>query len=119
MHSRYEYNRQWQLANPDKIAVSHKRYKAKHKDKVRDSDLQYKYGITLQNYNALFAKQNGLCLGCYKHQSQIKRSFVVDHNHSTKAVRGLLCNPCNLILGIANENPQTLERLGKYLQGDK
>ena len=40
----------------------------------------------------------------------------VDHNHTTKKVRGLLCNNCNAALGFAKENVATLELLIKYIK---
>ncbi len=40
----------------------------------------------------------------------------VDHNHRTGRIRGLLCNPCNLIAGHAKDDPGRLRALADYLE---
>ena|ERR1035437_9212165 len=82
-------------------------------------DLAYKrdFGITLDEYNKLFAQQNGLCRGCFIHQSAEKRAFAVDHDHKNGKVRGLLCGNCNVSLGNAKDSPAILRRLADYLEG--
>ena len=57
------------------------------------------YGITLTDYNKMFAEQEGCCAICGKHQSEFKKALDVDHNHLTNQVRGLLCGNCNNGLG--------------------
>lgn len=42
--------------------------------------------------------------------------LVIDHCHTTGTVRGVLCTPCNLILGHAKDNPDTLRALALYLE---
>lgn len=74
------------------------------------------YGITIEQYNEIFVAQNGKCLGCIKHQSEFEKALVVDHNHTTKIVRGLLCSGCNLALGNTRENPNTLENLANCIR---
>lgn len=58
-----------------------------------------KYGMTLEDYDKMFVAQNGQCAICQKHQSELKHTLVVDHNHKTGKIRGLLCNRCNTLLG--------------------
>jgi hypothetical protein len=81
----------------------------------KDSQLRIRYGITLTIYNDLFNKQSGLCLGCYKHASEFKQALAVDHDHTTKKIRGLLCINCNRSLGYAKDKSSTLRRLADYL----
>jgi len=40
-----------------------------------------------------------------------------DHDHSSGLVRGLLCTPCNLVLGNSQDNPALLRRAANYLEG--
>lgn len=75
-----------------------------------------KYKLTPENYDELYDKQQGKCLVCGKHQSLFKRRLVVDHNHMTGKVRGLLCNTCNCALGYVKESVEVLEGLIKYVK---
>jgi len=65
----------------------------------RNRHLEYTYGITLEDWERMFADQHGCCGLCGKHQSELEMSLAVDHRHSDGKVRGLLCNQCNLKLG--------------------
>ena len=87
----------------------------KFNDKRRDYRYQTTFGISLVEYNAMFASQNGLCAGCHKHQTQFKTRFAIDHDHKTGKVRGLLCGSCNWILGQVNDSTVQLQNLMDYL----
>lgn len=93
-------------------------YVVENPDKTKQTDRNYylkkNYGIDLDQYNQLFMKQNGCCKGCELHQSELKRTLCVDHNHVTKQVRGLLCNECNRAFGMLKENVKTLNNLITY-----
>lgn len=91
-------------------------YRETHPRTVRNAHYRAKFGITLEKYNDLFAEQKGLCLGCYKHQSSLKRAFAVDHSHATGKIRGLLCINCNVALGNAQDDSVILRRLADYLE---
>lgn len=42
-------------------------------------------------------------------------SLVIDHDHKTGKVRGLLCSPCNTGLGFFKDNKETLGNAISYL----
>lgn len=82
----------------------------------RSSAYYKRYGITKENWQELFSQQNGCCLICLKHQSELKAILVVDHDHVSGKVRGLLCHACNLIIGNANDDSSVLQRAINYLK---
>ena len=87
-------------------------------DKTRDK--KRRYGITVKQYNKMFEKQNGVCAICHKcetrkHQSGTLRRLSIDHDHKTGKVRGLLCDKCNRLLGMANDNRVILANALYYL----
>lgn len=45
-----------------------------------------------------------------------KKVFSIDHDHTTKIIRGLLCHDCNFILGYAKDSTITIENAIKYLE---
>lgn len=71
-----------------------------------------RYGITLDEYEAMLAAQGGRCAICGKQAG--KRRLSVDHNHATGKVRALLCIGCNVAVGYF-ELP-IREAVKKYLE---
>jgi hypothetical protein len=69
-----------------------------------------KYGISLEERNELAKSQNNLCAICFR-----KVELLVDHDHKTNIIRGMLCNACNGILGIYNDNIDILKNAINYL----
>lgn len=98
----------------DRIAVHKYNTDPDRRSHVRNLQLIRTFGITLEQFNQMIEKQNGVCAICEKVPSD-EKWFCVDHNHTTNVVRSLLCSPCNLILGLARENPNTLLSAAKYM----
>jgi len=67
----------------------------------------------------LLIEQNHLCKVCSKPlQDEKNTNRHMDHNHSTKLVRGILCATCNMVLGKierAGHSQQWLINLAAYL----
>lgn len=67
--------------------------------------LQRKYGITSDEYRALYYAQGGACYVCRKATGRTRR-LGVDHDHLTGEVRGLVCTgsisamTCNRLIAI-------------------
>ena len=77
--------------------------------------LKSAYNITLKEYDEMLAKQNNLCLICGSDYPGKQGRFVVDHNHTTGEVRGLLCNQCNVGLGALKDSPSLLLKAAQFL----
>lgn len=56
------------------------------------------------------------CAICGTRIAPDKRGFVIDHDHETRAIRGILCNPCNCMLGMARDRPEVLKSGAAYLE---
>lgn len=56
-------------------------------------------------------EQSGSCAICY----QTSNALVVDHDHNTGEVRGLLCGKCNTLLGMSLDSKTTLTNAVTYL----
>jgi hypothetical protein len=97
----------------------HRKYKSKKNKELPSTawiNSLKKYGITEEIYDRFFEAQNGCCAICRK-PSDYKR-LAVDHDHLTGTVRGLLCQDCNLGLGLFKDNPESLLTAIIYLRPD-
>lgn len=73
-----------------------------------------KYGLTSDQFEKMKEEQNGVCAIC-KGTNKGKRLFV-DHCHSSTRVRGLLCNTCNLAIGLLKNKPELGIAMSNYLK---
>jgi hypothetical protein len=111
--SKAERAAQWRKDNPDRYKAAIKKWQAENPDAIRHNHYSKYYGISLERYAALVAAQNGVCAICS--QPPGKRRLAVDHCHTTKAIRGLLCVNCNTAIGKLNDDPELLRRAIAYL----
>jgi hypothetical protein len=91
--------------------------------KRQRSMLKTRYGLTPDDYYALYLKRMGCCHICgelmqigRKKNVSWKKGCCVDHIENTKIVRGLLCHRCNTVIGLMNHDPKLLQSAIKYLQ---
>ena len=90
--------------------------------KRHTSKLKYGYGITPEDYDNLYTLQGGKCAICqvegstYFQTHPTQNYFHVDHCHSTKQVRGLLCTNCNSGMGKLQDSEVLLSRALDYLK---
>lgn len=90
----------------------------------RHSNLQRIYGITLPEYERMWAEQEGLCAICgypetgthNRGKVTVELSLAVDHDHRTGAIRGLLCHKCNKAIGLFDDDPGLLRAAAAYVQ---
>ena len=107
------WNTAWRRRNVEK----NRAYSIKHAHSEKGQSTYYKrmYGITKIQYDALMTQQGGVCAICGK-TNPSERKLSVDHNHTTGKVRGLLCNQCNVMLGLGGESICQLKSAIKYLE---
>jgi len=89
----------------------------KTKEINRRSRIKTKYGIDEEAYNDLLLKQNNACALCGSTDVRRKGNnrLIIDHNHATGEVRGLLCHPCNRILGMIKDSKEWALNAVEYL----
>lgn len=87
-------------------------------EKKRLNDhIKREYGITLEEYNIMLVKQNGVCAICFKPENpKVCKRLSIDHDHETGKVRGLLCRKCNSLLGFVNDSVLHLRSAINYLE---
>jgi hypothetical protein len=73
-----------------------------------------RYALSREQRAVLEQQQEGLCAIC-----RGRLRLVVDHDHQTGVVRGLLCNGCNMGLGALGDTVESLERALRYLHAAK
>ena len=76
----------------------------------------YKYGLTDEDYEQMLAAQGGVCAICESPDPRAS-AWQVDHDHKTGRVRGLLCRPCNVALGLLSDDVIRMARAIRYLNG--
>jgi hypothetical protein len=116
MQKRNEYQKARYRSNPKYREESRKAYHRvykecpKYKKRVKEYGLKKRYGLTVEGYNILFTQQgNTICTTTHA------TKWHVDHCHTSGKVRGILCQQCNHMLGLAYDNPAVLAAAVEYL----
>lgn len=76
--------------------------------------LKHKYGITLDQRDALRRSQGNAC-GICREPLTGGQAEHIDHCHDTGRVRGVLCSRCNMGIGLLKDDPAILLRAVAYL----
>jgi len=63
-----------------------------------------------------FESQNGRCAICGIFEKELEKRLCIDHDHNTGELRALLCNKCNVALGMLDDNPALCFQATKYLR---
>jgi len=89
------------------------------KKKRRDSRwlaIYSMYGLTREQWQVMYNKQNGSCAICGKSQDKLRYILQIDYDHGTCKVRGLLCKKCNLGIGMFGEDVENINKAMRYLE---
>jgi hypothetical protein len=92
--------------------------KESESERLRWLHVARKYGITKAEYFAIYERQSGACAICGNRNNGTRYKglpLYIDHDHKTRKVRGLLCNKCNVALGMLGENTALFEKIARYL----
>ena len=136
-----QYHAKRYIEQKDKLKVQLKKYKEENKEKLevasllwkknnpdkvkqyqRTSNLRKNFGLSMDEYEQMLAKQNNLCAICEKpetfihHQTKETARLAVDHCHKTNKVRKLLCKSCNTALGLFKDDIGVMENAVQYLK---
>ena len=98
----------------NKSRAYREQFPEKAKKQIRSSKLKIKYGINLDQFEAMKSLQNNKCSICEVEFTDPKYTCV-DHNHTTGKVRAILCGHCNTMLGLAKESTDILKSAILYL----
>lgn len=120
--------RRWCARNPDKVKANNKSAYLKNREKriayakvyaaahpyatnaqFWKSHIKRTYGITPEEFKAMVVKQEGKCPICngvleLGVDGRSGKRAVIDHDHATGRVRGVLCRRCNLGLGLVERD---------------
>lgn len=94
-----------------------KEHYQKNKEAKRLYCIEKTYGLNSEDYTQMLNKQNGQCLICNDSENN-GRNLCVDHCHNTGRVRGLLCDKCNLSIGLLRDDAIRVKKLFEYLKGE-
>jgi hypothetical protein len=120
-----ERQRERRAAHPERQRQYLKNFYEKNPMWRKERHLQRKYGLGLLDFNDILTLQGNCCAVCKsltpgrKTRTGKDGEWVVDHCHSSGKIRGIICHPCNVALGMVDDNTETLRALVDYLEKNR
>ncbi len=125
-----DYNRKYYLKHQERFKADALEYYYANRDEMIEKQRKYtasaprhikRYGLSLDQYMEMFRAQDGKCAIGHQpesHKSPLGRIkwLSVDHNHTTKQIRQLLCASCNPAVGLLKDSPSRARALADYLE---
>jgi len=105
----------WAQKNPDKV----KKYYSNKNWRVLGITNSDGTPFRYPDYEKLLEARGRQCAACLTPESSLKSKLYADHDHSTRKIRGLLCQGCNTALGHVKDSLAVLEQLKNYLARSK
>ena len=108
--------KKWREDNLERYQANQRRMRGTPEGKVRQraGHLMRKFGMTIEQYDAMLEAQGGGCFICGRPPRE-DISLHVDHDHATGKVRGILCFCCNNALADFQEDPELLRKAAGYV----
>ena len=118
-------NQEWRSRNKERHLANAREYHHKNREALLEAKRQKRvenpehyralrfkriYGITNEEHAAMRLVQGDRCAVCCR-----ELPLVVDHDHATGKVRGLLCSPCNTAIGLLEEDRDRFASAVHYL----
>lgn len=105
----------WYAKNKEKSNQRSKEWRKNNPEKKKANHLRLVYGLTQEEFDVKFVKQNGCCAICSRKLLKDKHTHV-DHCHSTNVVRGILCHYCNTAIGLFDDKVDSMKKAIQYLE---
>lgn len=100
--------------NLEEVRARDRVYCAKNRQKKESQRKVREYGVAPDDLKRMLAHQGGVCAICGGLAG--KKGFGVDHDHDSKKVRGLLCQTCNLAIGLLKDSSAVAQLAVNYLK---
>jgi hypothetical protein len=100
-------------ARARRSADPHARAKEREYEQRIGRHTKRRYGIPREQWEARIKAQGGLCIVCGRLP---RKRLVGDHCHTTGKFRGIVCDNCNVSMGLANEDPKLLRKLADWIE---
>lgn len=104
----------YHIKNRGEIAAKAKARRDKNREEHNINKKESRYGLTTGDFKRMFTEQCGVCAICSG--TGDKMGLCIDHDHTTKEVRRLLCRTCNLALGYLKDSSKVARAAMKYLE---
>lgn len=122
-HCTLKSGKEWYRNNTARHRELSEKYRIENKElltyKLRVSTIKRRYNKTEEEVVAMMNHQQGCCAICGEsldHAEIRDTAYCIDHCHTTGKVRGLLCNYCNTMIGLAKDDPSILQNAIIYLR---
>jgi len=129
LHCERRQRREWRQNNLEEARRIGREQQAQRRERIGTEQnraeqwnwmLIREYGINADEYKSMLEWQEGRCAICRSDEPHhASGRFVVDHDHNSGCVRGLLCGWCNSALGYVRDRPTIAQQLVDYLKKEK